>query len=122
MNLLAETVIDLYEEIMNLSRRREQEQYLIVEYVMRLDNAIRQGGDEFRWYRDIDLDTIDLAVVSTTVWSCLNKRSHLDYTDLEVLQAKLRLDSQKISMGIIRRTRRQGAAFGYRLKMQPRDR
>ena len=113
MNLLGETVIDLYEEIMMMRLRREQEQYLVVEYVMRLDLAISHGGDEFRWYRDTNLDTVDLAVVASTVWCCLNGRHGLDYTNLEVLQAKLRSDGPRIAGGILYRTRKQAAAFRY---------
>ena len=113
MNLLGETVIDLYEEIMMMRLRREQEQYLVVEYVMRLDLAISHGGDEFRWYRDTNLDTVDLAVVASTVWCCLNGRHRLDYTNLEVLQAKLRSDGPRIAGGILYRTRKQASAFRY---------
>lgn len=117
MNLLGETVVDLYEEIMLLDRRREQEQYLIVEYTMRLGNAIAHGGEEFRWYRGAGVDAVDLAVVASSVWTSLSNRSARDYTDLENLQAKLRRDSARISMGIVRRTKRQAAAFRYWLKL-----
>ena len=113
MNLLGETVIDLYEEIMMMRLRREQEQYLVVEYAMRVDRAISHGGDEFRWYRDTNLDTIDLAVVANTVWCCLSNRHNRDYADLEALQAKLRSDGPRIASGIMYRTRMQAAAFRY---------
>lgn len=113
MNLLGETVIDLYEEIMILIRRREQEQYLLVEFFMRLKLAITQGGDEFRCYRTMQVDVIELAVVGSTVWNLLNNRTSRDYAELEKLQAKLRLDAPRIALGIMRRTRRQGHAFRY---------
>ena len=113
MNLLGEPVIDLYEEIMILMKRREQEQYLLVEFFVRLSLAISQGGDEFLVYRNMKVDIIEMAVVGSTVWNLLNNRTSRDYAELEKLQAKLRLDGPRIALGIMHRTRRQGAAVRY---------
>lgn len=116
MNLLGEVVVDLYEEIFLLARRREQEQLVIMEYAMRLDLALSQGGPEWAPFREADIDILEVALVAVNVWICLNNRHKRDYTDLEGIQKTLRRDGSRIGLGIMYRTRRQGRAFRYRFK------
>ena len=116
MNLLGEVVVDLYEEIFLLVRRREQEQIVIMEYAMRLDMALSQGGTEWIPFREEDIDILEVALAAVNVWICLNNRHKRDYTDLEEIQSTLRRDGSRIGLGIMFRTRRQAFAFRYRLR------
>lgn len=113
MNLLGEVVVDLYEEIFTLKRPREQEQIVMIEYTMRLDHAMAQGGDEWEPFRYKSVDTMEIALVAVNAWAYLNKRNQRDYTDLEGIQRILRKDGYRVAMGLMARTKRQGAAFGY---------
>jgi hypothetical protein len=116
MNLLGEVVVDLYEEIFLISKRREQEQWVFIEYAMRLDLAVKQGGDEWNCLRGVEVDVLEVALVASNVWMALNNRNNRDYTDLEAIQRELRRDARRISVGIASRTRRNAHAFRYFIK------
>ena len=114
MNLLGETVIDLYEEIFVLRRKRHREQWIIMEFAMRLDQAISVvGGPEWDKIREVDVDPLELALVCCNVWLSLNDKHGRDYTELESIQLNLRRLAPKVAKQIKRETAFQALAFNY---------
>jgi hypothetical protein len=116
MNLLGEVVVDLYEEIHALRTRGAQDQTIILEFYIRLDQAMTLSeGPEWDKIRESGSDALELSLVCCNAWFVLFNRCHREYTDLDGIQANLRAVAKSTSSRIQNEVRRQGMAFLYRL-------
>jgi hypothetical protein len=111
MNLLGEVVLDLYEEIYALRTKRSREGVVLVEYSIRLEQALNLSDDtEWEQIRQYGLDPIEIAVVACPV--CAKHKK--GYIDLERIQLDLRKQARPLAIRFAGEVKRQGAAFLYR--------
>ena len=115
MNLLGEVVLDLYEEIYALRTKRSREGVVLVEYSIRLEQALNLSDDtEWEQIRQYGLDPIEIAVVACPVWFALCAKHKKGYVDLERIQLDLRKQARPLAIRCASEVKRQGAAFLYR--------
>ena len=115
MNLLGEVVLDLYEEVYALRTMRSHESVVIIEYAMRVEQAIGLvDGAEWEKIRQYDLDPLEIALVACPAWFALFRKHKKNYTDIERIQPDLRKEARPIASRLKGEIRRQGAAFLYR--------